>query len=214
MKLGLVLWIAAAVLHGGENEFLRWDASRATAIAAALRANGDVGRNLDLRVIRTDRSINYKLRATWLTPDAIRSCARLEQLRKTLTDEETLKLVCDAEAAGDTVILVEIDPREGSGVIPGDWTATLSPRSDSSVPPRLSRGVSNPGLRKFPALSGFARRDYAYDIFWVIFSLRTADGEPLFQPEDREAELAVRIYDKVGKVRWQIPGSIRDRAKD
>ena len=97
MKLGLVLWIAAAVLHGGENEFLRWDASRATAIAAALRANGDVGRNLDLRVIRTDRSINYKLRATWLTPDAIRSCARLEQLRKTLTDEETLKLVCDAE---------------------------------------------------------------------------------------------------------------------
>ena len=72
----------------------------------------------------------------------------------------------------------------------------------------------SPGLRKFPALSGFARRDYAYDIFWVIFSLRTADGEPLFQPEDREAELAVRIYDKVGKVRWQIPGSIRDRAKD
>ena len=210
----LLVWLAAAVvLQGAENEFLRWDAKRANSTVAAARANGDVGRNLDLRVIRTDRSINYKLRATWLTPDVIRACARLEQIKKTLTDEETLELVAHAEAAGDTVILVELDHREGSGVIPGDWTATLSPRSGSSVPPRVVRGVSVPQLRELAALAGSGRRDYAYDIFWVVFPLHTESGEPLFRAEDREAELSVRIYYKVGKVRWPIPDSIRDRSR-
>jgi hypothetical protein len=214
LKLILMLLVSAVLSIGAENEFLRWDAKRASSIVSALRVNGDVGRNFDLRVIRTDRSINYKLRATWLTPDAIRACARLEQIRKTLTDRETLKLVADAEAAGDTVILVEVDPREGSGVIPSDWTATLSPRSVSSVPLAAVRGTSAPRLRELPGLAGFGRRDYAYDIFWVVFPLRAEGGEQLFHPEDREAELLVRIYDKVGKVRWQIPDSIRERAKN
>jgi hypothetical protein len=210
----LFVWLAAvAVLHAADNDFLRWDAKRANTTAAAQRAHGDVGRNLDFRVIRTDRSINYKLRATWLTPDVIRACARLEQIKKALTDEETLKLVADAEAAGDTVILVELDPREGSGVIPTDWTATLSPRSDSSVSPRVARGASIPKLRELPALVGFGRRDYAYDIFWVVFPLRTESDGQLFRPEDRDAELSVRIYDKVGKVRWPIPDSIRNRSR-
>ena len=212
MKLLLVLLTAALVLQSAENDFLRWDGKHASSIAAAQRASGEVGRNLDLRVIRTDRSINYKLRATWLTPDVIRACARLEQIKKSLTDVETLKLVTEAESAGDTVILVELDPREGSGVIPGDWTAVLSPHSGSSTPPRVARGTSVSRLHELPALVGFGRRDYAYDIFWLVFPLRTEGGELLFRSEDREGELTVRIYDKVGKVRWLIPNSIRDRA--
>lgn len=63
---------------------------------------------------------------------------------------------------------------------------------------------------KNPALVGFGRRDYAYDIYWVVFPLRTGSGGQLFQPEDQGAELSVRIYDKVGKVRWLIPDSIRN----
>lgn len=212
MKLLLVFLAATVILAGTENEFLRWDAKRAISTVAAQRATGDVGRNLDFRVIRTDRSINYKLRATWLTPDVIRASARLEQIKMTLTNEETLKLVADAEAVGDTVILVELDPREGSGVIPIDWTATLSPRSGASATLRIARGASVPRLRELPALVGFGRRDYAYDIFWVVCPLSTANGDQLFRAEDLEAELSVRIYDKVGKVRWPIPNSIRDRS--
>jgi hypothetical protein len=202
------------LLRGADDEFLHWDAKRANAIAAPQRVNGDVGRNLDFRVIRTDRSINYKLRATWLTPEVIRACARLEQLKKSLTDAETLKLVADAEAAGETIVLVELDPREGSGVIPSDWTAALSPRSSLCAPLRVARGTSVPRLRELPALVGFGRRDYAYDVFWVVFPLRTEIGEQLFGAEDREAELTVRIYEKVGKVRWLVPDSIRSRARN
>jgi len=213
LKLILLLLASAVVVSGAENEFLRWDSRRANSIVAAQRVNGDIGRNLDFRVIRTDRSINYKLRATWLTPDAIRAAARLEQIKKTLTDEETLKLVADAEAAGDTVILVELDPGEGSGIIPSDWTATLFPRSGSSVTLRTARGTITPRLRELPSLAGVGRRDYAYDIFWVVFPLRTESGEALFNSGDREAELAVRVYDKVGKVHWLIPDSIRDIIK-
>lgn len=211
MRIPLVFLTSAALFYGAESDFLRWDAKRATSIVAMQRATGDVGKNLDFRIIRTDRSINYKLRATWLTPDAIRACARLEQIKKALTDAETLKLVSDAEAAGDTVVLVELDPREGSGVIPQDWIATLCARSASNVPLRVVRGTNIPRLRDLPALVGSGRRDYAYDIFWLVFPLRTESGERLFRSDDREAELGVRIYDKVGKVRWAIPDSIRSR---
>jgi hypothetical protein len=214
LKLHFVLLAAAVYLPAADNGFLRWDANRASSIVAAHRANGDVGKNFDFRIINTDRSINYKLRATWLTPEVIRACARLEQIKKSLTGEETLKLVAGAEAAGDTVVLVEIDPREGSGVIPRDWIAMLSPRSSSGEPPRGARGTSVPRLRELPALAGYGRRDYAYDIFWVVFPLCAESGEPIFRAEDREAELTVRIYDKAGRVRWPIPESIREKARN
>jgi hypothetical protein len=205
LRLAIAVCTAAVVLLGADDEFLRWDAKRANSIVAAQRVTGNVGRNLDLRVIRTDRSVNYKLRATWLTPDAIRACARLEQISKALTDAETSKLVSEAEQAGDTVVMVELDPREGSGVIPTDWTATMGPLSGA----RVARGVNSPKLRDAPALRGYGRRDYAYDVYWLVFPLRTEKGEPLFTAEDREVELTVRIYDKVGKVRWAIPALLR-----
>jgi hypothetical protein len=213
-------WLLAAALAAplpvsllGQDDYLKWDPKTAKTTALAMRVNGQVGGSLDFRVSATDRAYNYKLRATWLTPEVIRATARLVQLAQGLTDEETRKLVEEAEAAGDTVILVEIDPREGSGIIPRDWTAHLMPRGADPAGPKAVRGTLAPKLRDVKALAGAAPRDYAYDIFWVVFPLRSADGRPLFAPEDQEAELAVRIYNKGGRVRWKIPDSIRQRAE-
>lgn len=213
---GVLLWWAiCSQLIGspglaGEEDYLSWDAKHAKAVGRSMRANGQVG-GADWRVIRTDRSYNYKLRATWLTPEVIRATARLTQLSQGLSDEQTRALVAEAEAVQGTVILVEIDPREGSGVIPQDWTAMLRPRAEGAEPSRSVRGTSVPKLRDVRALAGTERRDYAYDVFWVVFPLHTADGQPLFSQADREAELVVRIYDKVGRVRWPIPDSVRRR---
>lgn len=192
-----------------DDEFLHWDAKQASAIGRRMRVTGQVGKSLDLRVIRTDRSYNYKLRATWLTPEVIRASARLAQLAEGLTAEETRRLVAEAEEVPGTVILVEVDPREGSGVIPSNWTARLQPAGQDAPSPRGVTGRNMPALREVRALAGTERRDYAYDIFWIVFPLRTAEGEPLFSPNDQEAELVVRIYDKVGRVRWPIPDSVR-----
>ncbi|HEY9232934.1 MAG TPA: hypothetical protein VIS78_12335 [Blastocatellia bacterium] len=61
------------------------------------------------------------------------------------------------------------------------------------------------------ALAGVAKRDYDYDVFWIVFPLLNEKGEAIFSEAMREAELVVRIYDKEGKVSWPIPNSIRKR---
>ena len=109
------------------DEFLSWPAAVAERVGGAMRATGRVGGAFDLRIHSTNRSYNYKLRATWLTPEVVRASARLEQLREHLDDDEARRLVSAAEAAADTVVLVEIDPREGSGVIPTNWSPSCSP---------------------------------------------------------------------------------------
>ena len=129
--------------------------------------------------------------------------------------EESRALVAEAEAAGDTVILVEIDPREGSGVVPRDWLSLLRPKGEreTSAPLSRSRGTSVPKLRKLKGLAGVMPRDYDYDVFWVVFSLVSESGEALFPSSAREAELVVRIHDKEGRVHWPIPESIRERSR-
>jgi len=204
-------FLALAAAAAAQDGYLRLDAKTARSTALQMRANGQVGGSFDFRVTSTDRSHNYKLRATWLTPEVFRATARLAQLTDGLSDDQTRQLVAEAESAGDTVVLVEIDPREGSGVIPQNWNASLMPRGGDPAGPRVARGVSVPKLRDARALAGAAQRDYAYDVFWVVFPLRLPDGSPLFGPEDREAELAVRIYSKGGRVRWTIPDSIRGK---
>jgi hypothetical protein len=194
----------------GQDAFLKLDAKRAREIALSTRANGQVGKSLDFRIVATDRSYNYKLRATWMTPEVIRANARLIQINQRLTDARTKALVAEAEAGRGTVILVEIDPREGSGVIPRDWLALLQPNGSDAA--RSVTGANTPGLRDVQALASAARRDYSYDVFWVVFPLAAADGSPLFRASDREMELAVQIYDKTGKVRWSIPDSVREMA--
>lgn len=212
-----VLLLAAGPLlaieePAGEKAFLSWGEKQAVAIARATRESGRVGGFFDTRITGTNRSYNYKLRATWLTPDVIRASARLAQLELGLTDEETLALVSEAEALGDTVILVEIDPREGSGVIPREWVAVLRPRSDdderSGEEAPSARGRLRSDGRRMKALAGGYERDYAYDVFWLSFPLVDTAGEPLFPTAVDEAELVVRIAGKEGRVSWKIPSSL------
>jgi hypothetical protein len=210
----LVALLGGAPEMAKEREaFLSWSDKQAVQIGKAMRANGRAGGWLDTRVVSTEHSYNYKLRATWLSPEAIRASARIHQLQEGLDDVQAMALVTDAESRGDTVILVEIDPREGSGVIPNDWIALLRPKTKDGSD-RTVRGANHPELRAVKALSGTNRRDYAYDVFWLVFPLVTSDGTPLFGDGDREAELIVRVGGKEGRVSWQIPHSIRERARE
>jgi hypothetical protein len=207
----LVIAVVAAVLRlaaaqAGPDDYLSWSSKQSETVGRQMYQKGRVGGVFDLRMLKTDRSYNYKLAATWLTPDAIRATARLAQLSGRLSEAETRALVKAAEAAGDTVIMVEIDPREGSGVIPNDWQAFLQPkdRPDAAV-----RGTIKPELREVKALAGVLRRNYDYDRFWVTFPMTGSTGAPLFAATDANAELVVRIYDKEGRVDWPIPASVR-----
>ena len=209
--LVLLLAVAAttaAALQAEDLSFLSWSAKHAEAVIRAMDKDGRVGGFFDTRILSTNRSYNYKLSATWLTPEVIRAGARMAQLDGYLSDDATRQLVSEAEAAGDTVVLVEIDPREGSGVIPLEWRAFLRPKGDET---RGAPGVVVPALRRARALAGRLPRNYDYDRFWVVFPLQTAEGQPLFHSNTAEAELVVRIYDKEGRVTWRVPGSVLTR---
>jgi hypothetical protein len=209
----LALLSCAAGLAEERPDFLSWTEKQAVKIGNSMRVDGRVGGWLDTRVIHTEHSYNYKLRATWLTPEVIRASARMHQILEGMDDEQAVELVEDAEGRGDTVILVEIDPREGSGIIPLDWVAMLRPTAGDGSGP-VVRGVDRPVLRTVKALSGTSGRDFAYDVFWVVFPLVDSQGEPLFRDSDKEADLVVRIRGKEGRVSWAIPRSIRDRGRE
>ena len=187
-----------------DDEYLKWPPQRAEAIGKAAYQRGRVGGVFDTRFLKTERSYNYKLAATWLTPETIRATARMTQLQSRLSDAETTQLVAEAEATEGTVVMVEIDPREGSGVIPIDWEAFLQPKNK---PAHAVRGVLSPQLRDVKALAGVLRRNYAYDRFWVTFPLMR-DGTSVFNDQDRMAELVVRIHEKEGRVEWPIPSQL------
>lgn len=208
--LVVALMTALAGTQAADDAWLSWPASRAQGIGKAAYVQGRVGGIFDTRFLKTERSYNYKLAATWLTLDVIRAGARTLQLTQRLSDADAKALVAEAEAAGDTVVMVEIDPREGSGVIPNDWSAFLGPASDGSSG-RGVRGENKPALRDVKALSGVLRRNYDYDRFWVVFPLKTTEGKPLFARDDTHAELVVRIADREGRVKWPIPESIAGR---
>ena len=192
--------------------YLSWTGDQALRIGKSMRANGKAGGSFDFRVTHTDHAINYKLRATWLTPEVIRAAARLEQIRNRLTDDQTRSLVAEAETAGDVIVMVEIDPREGSGVIPLDWRAFLQPRGQKPGSPGSITGIKSPQLRGLKALSGVVRRDYDYDVFWVVFPLFEKDAS-LLPPATSEVELLVGIYNREGRVSWPIPEYIREKIR-
>jgi len=190
-------------LLSADDNFLTWDAKQAKKLVLAGRVMGQVGKTFDLRIRSTDRSYNFKLRATWLTPQIIQALARLEQISKSLTAAETRKLVAAGQAAGEIIIQIEIDPREGSGIIPSGWVALLGNS------PRFVRGSNAPQLRDLPALAPLPPRDYAYEIFWLVFPSKTEDGQPIFSAADRETEMSVQIQGKVGKIKFPIPDYLR-----
>ena len=209
--LVLAVAIAASVhvlgtAQAAGERYLSWSAAQAEAVGRQMYQKGRVGGIFDTRLLKTERSYNYKLAATWLTPDVVRATARLLQLRSRLTDVEARALVEEADRVAGTVVMVEIDPREGSGVIPNDWEAFLQP---VGRPEMAVRGEANPQLRRVKALAGVLQRNYDYDRFWVVFRLKTPEGEPLFSERDQRAELVVRIYQKEGHVEWPIPESVR-----
>lgn len=208
--------LGCAVVLAQNDDYLRWDSRRVAAVVAAAHSDGKVGsRTLlfwtgwDRRLLKTERAQNYKLRATWFTPDVVRASARSAQLRSRLSDNDTRKLVEEADAAGDTVVVVDIDPNEGSGVLPTDWEAFLRPKDAPSESGQFSRGVITEELRKVRALQPIAQRNYDYDRYWVVFPLQTEDGQPLFRTSDVEAELLVSIYNREGVVTFPIHADVR-----
>lgn len=194
------------------DDFLHWSESYCQAVGKAMYVKGRVGGLLGYRGLKTERAGNYKLAATWLTPEVIGATARLVQLRSRLSDEEATALVREAEPGHSAVIMIELDPREGSGVIPRDWEAFLGPKRTGGSPSTV-RGINKPQLREVRALSGVLRRNYDYDRFWLVFPFQHDDGTPLFAPTDTEAELIVRIENQEGRVSWPIPQSARPSLK-
>jgi len=214
--LGIVSFFSsgnAQIATPEKEPYFSWTASQAENIGKSMRDNGKVGSSWDFRGINTNRAINYKLRATLLTSEVIRASARLEQLRNRLTDDQTRKLVAEAEAAGDIIVMIEIDPNEGSGVVPLDWRVFLQPKGLRVGETGAVTGIKSPQLRNVKALSGTVRRDYDYDVFWVVFPLTDENGQSLFADNLSQLELLVGIYNSEGRVSWQMPESIRAKIK-
>ena len=146
-----------------------------------------------------------------MSPQAIRASARLEQIRNRLSNDETLKLVEEAEKE-HIVIIVEIDPREGSGIIPNDWRAFIGAKNSASD--NLLVGKVNNDLRNRKGLQTIFKRDYDYDIFWVSFSLFDENGEPLWKNVPEELELVVGIKEKEGRVNWKVTNDLKVRLEN
>ena len=115
------------VSAGPEESWLKWTSAQAQEIGRVARVQGRVGGLFDTRILSTNTSYNYKLAATWLHTDVVRAAVRMTQLSERLSDDEARKLVAKAEAVDAIIVMVEIDPREGSGVVPTDWLAILQP---------------------------------------------------------------------------------------
>lgn len=133
MKLRILSLVALAPLllagavaqdSADASAYLQWPTQKAELVGKSTYRDGKVGSRWlgDTRGLKTERAINYKLRATWFTPEVIRASARFAQLKDRLSDRETQSLVSEAESVGGTVMIIELDPSEGSGVIPLDWS--------------------------------------------------------------------------------------------
>ncbi len=149
-----------------------------------------------------------------MSPEAIRATARIEQINNQLSDKETNALVIAAEKFNSLIVLIEIDPREGSGVIPNSWRALLKPKDAEQNSSSAIRGINRNDLGEIVALKGSVNRDYDYDLFTVEFLLKDADGNPLWNTVPAEIELTVRIYNKEGRVSWKISEALKTRIEN
>ena len=201
-------------VQGDADGYLTWPGDRAEALAKSTRARDNAGKIWwDTRGVRTERSARYDVAATWMTPEVIRATARVLQLREGLSAEATKALVEEADRPGQTVVMIEIDPHEGSGVIPLDWQAYLLPHTGDNGVEGAAAGTGTPRLRDVRALAGILRRNYSYDRFWMVFPLKNGEGRPLFGPAATQAEVVVRIYDKEARMTLPIPESFRAAAR-
>ena len=205
----LVIFLSLTVSDGLDESWLKWTSAQAQEIGRVARVQGRVGGLFDTRIISTNTSYNYKLAATWLHTDVLRAAIRMTQLSERRSDDEARKLVAKAEAIDAIIVMVEIDPREGSGVVPGDWLAILQPLIGHNQVGRPVHGRLNQSLRDVKGLSGTVKRNYDYDRFWLEFPRRYDDGTPVLRADATQLELVVRIASKEGRVRWAIPGQLR-----
>jgi hypothetical protein len=204
----VLLTLLSLTVYGGLDEsWLKWTSAQAQEIGKVARVQGRVGGFFDTRIMSTNTSYNYKLAATWFHADVLRAAVRITQLSERLRDGEARKLVATAEAIDAMIVMVEIDPREGSGVVPADWLAVLQPliARNQAGPP--VRGRLNQSLRDVKGLSGTVKRNYDYDRFWLEFPRHYDDGTPVLRADATQLELVVRIASKEGRVRWAIPAS-------
>lgn len=210
ITLILLLSLCSTLIAQQQKEdYLSWTSRQAFNIGRKWRMAGRVG--WELKVFPTTEVLFYDLRATLMTPEAIRAAARLEQLRRRLTDAETRDLVSEAVKIDGLVAVIEINPREGSGVIPLDWRTTLQPKGAGEDSPFAIAGMSMPELRHLKALATVGQRDYAYDVFWVVFPMRDRHGKLIWETPPDAIELVVGIRDKQGRVSWRVDDSLRQR---
>lgn len=192
-----------------DEPWLAWSVEESRARGRG-RVTGRVGGFWGIRGLHTERAMNYELRVTWLTPEVIRAAARLRQLRDRATRDEAVAWVREAEGLADTIVMIELDPREGSGVIPLDWAAYLQPVGADPEAGYATKGVLLERGRQYPALAGVEKRDYDFDVFWVGFPLRGSSAAT-FMKDAQMAELVVRVQSSEGRVTLAIPPSIRSR---
>lgn len=96
-------------------------------------------------------------------------------------------------------------------MIPLDWQATLRPKGAKDDSPLAIGGTSTPALRQVKALTRVGLRDYAYDVFWVVFRMRDKQGKLIWETPPDEIELVVDINDLRGRVSWRVSDSLRQR---
>ncbi len=201
-------WNAAGQSAAPPEAYLSWSEKQAEAVITAMMIKGRIVGTRQ-GVLNTEAPQKYDVRALWMTPEVIRASTRLIQLAERLSEQEARALVMEAEAVGALVALIEVDPDEGSGVIPINWDAFLQARG---APPLAAvRGVENRRLQELRVLHNVLPRNYKYDRFWMVFPTHTKAGSPVFSQADREAELTVRIRGRETTLRWAIPDSIRQR---
>ena len=205
--------VSAQSAAPADEGYLTWTLKQAQDVGRSTAKSGTAGGFFDTRIISTNRAINYRVRATLFTPDIIRASARHHQLLNRLTDDQTRALVREAENAGHLVIVVEINPNEGSGVIPLDWRAFLQGNGSPSRQNIAVQAVKAPQLKKVIALNPVLKRDYEYDIFWLSFPVADDNGSPLIHPESTGIQLVVGIYNKETTVTWNLTDSLRKRIK-
>jgi hypothetical protein len=205
---GLILCVLAAamVTCAVAQPKTDWNAipeKQARETMLAMRTKGQVGGSWDLRVTGTDRSYNYKLRATWITPEVATAAARVLMLTKGISGEQAEEVAGAVATADAWFVFVELDPREGSGVIPREWISRFGLRENES---RQAVGQALPAEGVWKSLMSAFPRDYSYDTFLLKFPKSAPGGVSLLEPG--EAELRVRIYNKQGRALWKVPASL------
>jgi len=211
LVLATLLAVPEWVMPQEPADSLSGSPQHAEAIIKKMLVKGRVPGSRGMNPFNTSQSKSYKLRALWLTPEVIAASARLIQLQERLTEQQVGALVEDADLPGYTIMLIDLDPDEGAGVIPPDRAAFIQPKGAAADSGRSVRGLEKPGFSEKKALARVMRRDYAYDRLWFQFPLQTDSGAPVFSSTDQEAELIVQIRGREERVKWTIPDSIRSK---